>query len=184
MKADMKTAMNVRIIVIMILLCLLGSCSRDFNMRVSPEDKTINELVSAIYDESELKSITKLGTSINELNARYPIECIRKDGETYRVSYLGKGKVAENLFDSSGDKILGYVFNTNLLRSDFDGLKTGQTLEDVRRIDSNEDGAYFFLYTGRNDVPRESAHYTSDGYRITIEYDTSDIIVGIDETLI
>ena len=49
-------------------------------------------------------------------------------------------------------------------------------------IDPN--GEYLFLYTGRNDTPKVSSHYTKDGYLITIEYDVSNVIISINEELI
>ena len=100
----------------------------------------------------------------------------------YRVSYLGDERIAVLLFDSSGNKILGNTYRTQLLKSDFNGLAKGQSLDAVRAIDPN--GEYLFLYTGRNDTPKESLHYTKDGYLITIQYDASCSIISINEELI
>ena len=100
----------------------------------------------------------------------------------YRVSYLGHGSIAVFLFDSSGNKIWGNTYSTQLLKSDFDGLVKGQSLDEVKAIDPN--GEYLFLYTGRNDTPKVSSHYTKDGYLITIEYDVSNVIISINEELI
>ena len=83
----------------------------------------------------------------------------------YRVSYLGDGSIAIFLFDGSGNRLLGSTYSTQLLKSDFDGLVKGQSLDEVRAIDPN--GEYLFLYTGRNDTPKVSSHYTKDGYLIT-----------------
>ncbi len=55
-------------------------------------------------------------------------------------------------------------------------------LEEVRAIDP--DGEYLFLYTGRNDVPKVSSHYTKDGYLITIEYDESNAVVSVEQELV
>ena len=60
--------------------------------------------------------------------------------------------------------------------ADFDALEEGQSLESVQGIDPN--GKYLFLYTGRNDVPRRSLHFTKEGYLITIEYNDSNVITS------
>ena len=152
------------------------------NIEISPSDKSIVDLASKVYVETELLELTKFNGSLNELNIKYPIECMRKDNEMYRVSYLGDVSIAILLFDSSGNKILGNIYSTQLLKSDFDGLIEGQLLADVRAIDPN--GEYLFLYTGRNDTPKTSSHYTKDGYLITFEYDVSNVIISIKIELI
>ena len=119
---------------------------------------------------------------MNEMNAKFPIECLRKKNSIYRVSYLGDGNIAVLLFDDSGNRVSGNIYSTPLLKSNFDNLKKGQLLDEVRVIDPG--GEYLFLYTGRNDIPRMSSHYTKDGYLITIEYDASDKIRNINEELI
>ena len=100
----------------------------------------------------------------------------------YRVSYLGDESVVIFLFDGSGNRLFGSTYSTQLLKSDFDKLVKGQSLDKVRAIDPN--GEYLFLYTGRNDTPKVSSHYTKDGYLITIEYDASNVITSINEKLI
>lgn len=79
-------------------------------------------------------------------------------------------------------KILGSIYNCRKIKSDFGELKKGQTLENVQKIDPQ--GEYLFLYTGRNDTPKISSHYTKDGYLITIQYDDSGTIIDIAEELI
>ena len=100
----------------------------------------------------------------------------------YRVSYLGETSVAVIVFDSNGEYILGGVYRNLCQRSDFQDLAIGQPLDRVRTIDP--EGDYTFLYTGRNDTPRVSNHYTKDGYLITIEYDTNNTVISINEELI
>ncbi|MBQ8393471.1 MAG: hypothetical protein IJX51_06845 [Clostridia bacterium] len=173
------------LISIIMLLFLLWSCDKggsDLNIEISPLDKSLLDLATTIYDESQLSKIVKFNGSIDELNDQYPIECLRKDNDTYRVAYLGDGSIVVLLFDNYGNRLFGHIYNTQLLKSDFEGLIKGQSLEEVRRIDPN--GEYLFLYTGRNDTPKVSSHYTKDGYLITIEYDISNIIISINEKLI
>ena len=185
MRRIMKCKKYFSVIVIIILLFLFCSCAKggsDLKIEISPSNKSLIDLASKIYGETELLEVAKFDGSLKELNIKYPIECLRKDDGIYRVSYLGGGNVAVLLFDSSGNRLLGSTYSTQLSKSDFDTLVKGQSLDDVRTIDPN--GEYLFLYTGRNDIPKESSHYTKDGYLITIEYDASNVIISIDKELL
>ena len=157
----MKDKYPTMIIAAVLMLFTLYSCTKEGNgmsVEISPSDKSLIDLAGTSYDDRQLSEIIGFNGLLNELNAQYPIECIRANNDIYRVSYLGKGCVAVVLFDSSGKKLLGNVYRTPLTRHDFDGLRTGQSLEDVRKIDP--DGDYLFLFTGRNDIPKVSYHYT------------------------
>ena len=152
------------------------------NIEISPQDKNIFDLTSKIYDETELLELTKFNGSLNELDKKYPIECLRKDDGIYRASYLGEDRIAILLFDSSGNRICSNIYNTQLLECAFDSLEKGKSLDEVMAIDP--EGNYLFLYTGRNDTPKKSQHYTKDGYLITIEYDVSNTITSISKKMI
>ena len=170
---------------IILLLCLFCSCTiggNDLKVKISPSDKSLIDLVSKTYDDMQLLEIAQFNGSINELSTQFPIECLRCHNGKYRVSYLGIEKVAILVFDDSGNKILGNIYNTEKLKSDFGGWIKGQSLEDIQKIDPH--GEYLFLYTGRNDTPKMSSHYTKDGYLITIQYDDSGTIIDIVEELI
>ena len=172
---------------ISVILMLLASCScskggGNLRIKMSPSDKSLVDLASERYDKTQLSEIVKFQGPMNEMNAKFPIECLRKKNSIYRVSYLGDGNIAVLLFDDSGNRVSGNIYSTPLLKSNFDNLKKGQLLDEVRVIDPG--GEYLFLYTGRNDIPRMSSHYTKDGYLITIEYDASDKIRNIHEELI
>lgn len=151
-------------------------------VEISPQDKSLVDLASTIYDESQLLEITTFNGSMNELNNSHTIECLRENNDKYRVSYLGDGKIAVLIFDDSGNMLLGNIYSTQLFKNDFDRLVKGQSLDEVRAVDPN--GEYLFLYTGRNDTPKVSSHYTKDGYLITIEYDASNVIMSINKELI
>ena len=168
-----------------VLMHLCSSCVEggyNLDVKTSPSDKNMNDLVSQIYDESQLNVILQFNGNINQLNDIYPIECLRKVGEHYRASYVGNNSIAIIVFDKSGKKLTGNIFSTQCLKADFDELEKGKSLDNVKNIDPK--GEYLFLYTGRNDTPRISSHYTKDGYLITIEYDTSYNILSISEELI
>ena len=181
----MKLTKFYFLILIILSLLVFFSCTKggnDLNIEISPSDKSLIELASKIYDETELMELAKFSGSIDELNIRYPIECLREDSGNYRVSYLGKGSVVVFLFDDSGNKIIENTYSTQLVKSDFEVLAKGQLLDEVIAVDPN--GEYLFLYTGRNDTPKVSSHYTKDGYLITIEYDNSNVIASINKELI
>lgn len=171
--------------IIIALFCLLCSCAKgdeDIEMYLSPQDKSLGELSTQIYNETELATIASFVGSIQELDAKYHIECIRKAPTGYRVSYCGKTNLTLLLFDDLGQIIMGSVYKMSKCKSYFDTLSIGKSLEDVMELDS--DGNYLFLYTGRNDIPRKSTHYTMDGYLITIEYDDENFISNIQIELI
>ena len=170
------------IIVMLLMFCSCTKGGNDLNIEISPQDKSLVDLASKIYDETELLELIKFKGSLNELNIKYPIECLREDSGIYRVSYLGDGSITIFLFDSSSNRLFGNTYRTYLLKSDFDKLIKGQSLDEVRALDP--DGEYLFLYTGRNDTPKVSSHYTKDGYLITIEYDITNIITNINKELI
>ena len=178
----MRLKKSIALIAITGLLFALCSCANggsNLKIEISPSNKSLIDLASKVYDEQQLLEVVKFNGSLNKLNAQYPIECLRKNSGTYRASYLGNGRIAVILFDNSGSKLLGNIHRTQLLKTDFEGLRKGQLLEEVKTIDP--DGEYLFLYTGRNDTPKVSSHYTRDGYLITIEYDDSNTIVSINE---
>lgn len=168
-----------------VLLCFLCSCCKEENsikIELSPHDAALNDLASVIYCDDELTKISQFNGTINELNSKYPIECVRKKGCYYRVSYRGNSCIAVITFDGEGNMLIGKVYSISKLKSDFDDLSKGQTLDSVLAIDP--DGEYLFLYTGRNDFPKTSSHYTKDGYLITILYDDDHTISSIIEELI
>ena len=169
---------KVSLFAIVLLVFLLYACDMRENclkIEVSPSDKTLIDLSTQVYDEQQLREISEFNGTINMLNSEYPVECLRKKDSIYRISYLGNESVAVLLFDGSGKCVSGNTCRIKLLRSDFDSLTAGDSLKEVMGVDP--DGEYLFLYSGRNDVPRISSHYTHDGYLISIEYDKSNCIV-------
>lgn len=169
---------------ILSMFILFGSCSvksNSMNREISPSDKTIIDLNTKIYSETELLEITKFNGSIDDLNKVYPIECLRRINCGYRISYLGEKKIAVIIFNDS-DIMTSKCYDVHLSKSDFYGIETGKMLTDVQSMDPK--GEYLFLYTGRNDTPKISTHYTTDGYLITITYNNSNEIVSIKEELI
>lgn len=165
------------LIIVSLLLCSCTKGGNTLTVETSPLDKSLIELSPVIYEKSELMEIAEFEGSINELNGSYPIKCIRMVNGIYRVSYLGAEYVAILIFDNFGNKISGNIYNIQHLKSDFNVLEKGESIETVINFDSQ--GEYLFLYTGRNDLPRRSTHYTQDGYLITIDYSSSNTIMDI-----
>ena len=182
----MRFAKKYSFIILSLLLVLLCSCAKgenDLKIEISSSNKSLIDLASKTYDESTLLKLVNFDGTINELNAQYPIECLRQYDGIYRASYLGDDCVAIFIFnDITSNEYFSKVYHLQLLKSNFDELVIGQTLDEVIEIDPN--GEYLFLYSGRNDTPQVSTHYTKDGYLITIEYDTSNTIISINEDLI
>lgn len=171
--------------VIVMLFILLCSCTKgeiDLKVKISLPDKNLIDLVSITYSDQELLDIVQFNGTIKDFNEKYPVECVRKIHDIYRIAYLGKSNIVIIAFDNYGKKIFGNIYQISQEKSDFSNLVIGQSLDDVKKIDPN--GEYLFLYTGRNDTPRVSSHYTNDGYLITIEYDNLNMILSINEELI
>lgn len=168
-----------------VLLCVLSACGKgesDLKEKKCSPDKNISELVSKRYSDSQLLTITQLNATMEKLNEQYPIECLRKVGNTYRASYLGSDSVAVILFDSRENKILGRVYSLYLTKADYNWLAIGQSLESVQKTDPH--GEYLFLYTGSDNAPKISTHYTKDGYLIAVEYDEGNTIISVTTSLI
>ena len=149
---------------------------------ISSNNKSIFELTSNKYDNTQLESMIQFKGDMTELRELYPFECVRKVGDNYRVSFLGNDCVAIIIYDNCGNKIIGDIFNLYCVKSDFTDLRTGQLLNDVQIIDPQ--GEYLFLYTGRSDSPKISTHYTKDGYLISVEYDDNNTILSVVTELI
>lgn len=172
-------------IFLVLSLFILFACSEGdakMEVEISPTNKNIIELSSQIYNKEQLMDIVAHEGSLKELSVQYPVECIRQIQGYYRIAYLGNDMVAILMFNQAGDRVLANTHILGSLKCDFSNLKVGNSLSDAQIIDPN--GEYLFLYTGRNDIPRTSSHYTKDGYLITIEYDLSNTITSIREELI
>lgn len=175
-------AITFIIVSLMILACSCGQKDYSFKENLSPIDKSIIDLSTKAYNAQELSDIIQFNGLVSELNQKYPIECLRSDGEFYRVVYLGACEAAVIVFDEAGNKVLSNIYSAENHKSDFAELKEGQPLDFVKTIAPN--GDYTFLHSGRNDVERNSVHYTDDGYIVTVGYDNSNKIISINYDLI
>ena len=175
---------KIKILTLFVLLCFLNSCrmkEERITVEITPSDANIMEIATEIYDADILQKIANYRGNLTELQATYPVECLRMYGNLYRVSYRGEESVVVLLFSASGKCLFGQVYPAVTRKSDFNGL-IAKTIAEVQVMDPA--GIYPFLYTGRNDTPRMSSHATKDGYWITVEYDTNLVVVRIIEELI
>lgn len=132
------------------------------------EGKNVYEIASRVYSKDELVQIREMDGSIEDYNAVYPIECIRKEpNDNYHITYLGESEIAVVKFDKSGTKIGGYKLHISNPKSHFDSLEVGMQLSEVRQI--APEGDYPFMWSS-SVVPLISRHATTDGYLCLITY--------------
>lgn len=181
----------------LILICvvfLLNACNQpkedeskmnDIGFNEAPQTTSVfGEIIS--YSDEQLSEIAELAVTKDELTEEYPTKYIQRISmvqnnisDVLELCYRGETKVLCLMFDStSGNKISSHFYSALCLKQEFDTLAIGQLLSDVQMIDPK--GEYLFLHTGRNDVPRVSTHYTTDGYVIRITYDVNHVIEKID----
>lgn len=183
---------KILLLTLTLLLLLTCSCTKDDNDDLDPKEnnpkeeesnstteepepeKTFFELVTKIYDKSELLEIAKFEGTIEELNSIYPIECLYETNYGRVAIYLGKDNwiltVPIELDNIAWwREYINPLFQLELLKSDFDKMQIGQTDDGISSLDINGDFSMF-----RPNVepsrPRQSYHYTKDGYIISVEY--------------
>ena len=120
------------------------------------------------YSDSQISEIETFEGSVDELNQKYPIDHSRENGNVLEIFYSSGRKVAV-LYCESDEVVLGKIHTIDTLKSDFDDLSIGDSIDVVKEI--SPDGDFSFLYTGRDDMPKISYHYTRDGYEVAVSYD-------------
>lgn len=168
------------LMLLLIISLLLISCSKNVS---NVKSENIRSSTNA-YDE-QLFNIINFNGTMSEYDKAYHSYYVKKiDDEygVYRVFYKVNNCLAVVYFDADGNKLFGDKYNANTLKADFSNIEKGQNIDRVLQIDPN--GEYKFLYTGRNDSPKISHHYTKDGYFITIQYNEEFNILSIQEELI
>lgn len=168
-----------------ILISILIACTGGdqlMEIAITPVEANINDVIFDEYSESTLQKICALKGNIHKYNREYPIECARNSINGYRVVYRGSSHMALIWFDADGEKIHAQLVELQHAAADFMEIELGETLETVRS--TYPEGVYLFLYTGRNDTPRISSHYTVDGYIVYISYDVNYVVESITTELI
>ena len=187
----MKKFMCIAIISVLIFL---PGCNQTENDEITtkPNGETQGALQSGeifVYSDEQLTEIAGSNAAKDTLLENYPTTYIRavsiaqsdlSDAKpAVEVYYRGETKVLQLMFDAiSGDRLSSLFHSTFCSKNEFEPLAIGQSLSDVQAIDPN--GEYWFLYTGRNDMPWVSTHYTTDGFIIRVTYDQNNVIEEID----
>jgi len=167
---------KIALIFICLICVIFVGCSAERG-----DEKAMNLDIRAnyiSYRDEQLSEIEEFSGSMNNTTDLYKTNYIEKVEAGYRIIYRGETKILKLIFDDFGNKVADSVHSTTLTKSAFDTLCVGSSLSEVRAIDPN--GEYLFLYTGRNDIPRISMHYTTDGFVITITYDKNNVIEKMD----
>ena len=154
---------------------LLTACARE-GVQVSDEDKSINELLTMIYSNSQLEEMDRLDLTLEEMHAKYPIQCLREKSNRYRAAYRSESDVLVIYFDLDGKETFSQKWAFAKTKSDFLKFEVGQSLDVVIAFDENAD--YYFLHTTSAEK-NISIHYTLDGYVFQINYDDDYIIESI-----
>ena len=181
-------------IAIISVLLFLPGCNQTENDEITtkPNGETQGALQSGeifVYSDEQLTEIAGSNAAKDTLLENYPTTYIRavsiaqsdlSDAKpAVEVYYRGETKVLQLMFDAiSGDRLSSLFHSTFCSKNEFEPLAIGQSLSDVQAIDPN--GEYWFLYTGRNDMPWVSTHYTTDGFIIRVTYDQNNVIEKID----
>ena len=173
---------------IMLLVCsCLNKEVEEMNPQISDGSKTVYELSTTRYTQKQLDKIEAQASNLTyqNLNRKYPVQCVRATEWCYRVVYVGVNRQLLVLFyDNQGSPILSvYPQVTPVVSSQtLDLIKVGEVnLYDVMAIDKS--GDFTIFYTGVGE-PRISYHYTTDGYLYSIEYDEFGIVMDTRRELI
>lgn len=168
----LRSRIKTILITIIILLCLT-SCEikgrSDMQILLSDRNQTIYELITNIYTIDQLKHIEQSNYNYDDLCLNYPVQCIRKEGDIYRVIYRAKDRLLILYYNQYGELLLHKQVTLNIVKKEFDQINQQYDVYDVKAID--ETGEYDFLYVGDTEIPKVSVHYTKDGYLLHIEYD-------------
>jgi hypothetical protein len=175
-----------------LLVLLLSSCTKETSltspmtgpngMYVSEINTNISKLITKSYSEEQLQEMEQSFYSLQDLNNKYPVKCLRKRGTIFRAVYKGKESILILYYDNSGKMLFSDYFVATLSLSDFGVLKKNDFVDSVRALDPG--GQYNFLFTGRTDTPRISNHCTIDGYFIIIYYNAKWQITKIETELL
>ena len=170
----------VLIAAVILLSCCLCGCDttkpeKGFPTAVSPIDRSYYELCKTRYKDTDLEQIYNLMVDKNnmeKLNKKYPVECLRKDDDGYHIIYAGSKKILILRFDAQANFVeapkLNSIYYVTKTRGYFDELQVGDPITKVQTIDPT---CYFEFLLEGSTAPKESDHYTEDGYHTHIAYD-------------
>ena len=96
------------------------------------------------------------------------------------VAIMGESKLLLCHFNPDGSMLFVRDYKYSPDSTKFDVVLPGDSINSVMALDA--EGYYPFLYTGRDDFPRISNHFTLDGYLITITYNRENAVLSIEKT--
>lgn len=152
--------------------------------KISDKNQTVYELTINKYTQEQLNQIEASNYSYQDLDKKYPAQCVRESDNFYRVVYTctDNRKLLILNYDKQGGLLFQKQVMPNVEKKVLASIALGVTVDDVKKID--ESGEYLFLYTGSTDTPKVSTHYTIDGFLCQIEYDTNWKVVAFHYELI
>ena len=134
-----------------------------------------NKQISTIYQDT-----MRQGISISELESACDVTYLDKEADTKTVVIPGDTSVLVLKYDENGELESGAIREMSRESETFDAVNEGVSIHRVMELDP--DGDYGFAFSGRNDLPRHSYHYTPDGYCIDITYDDNNEVVQVEKT--
>ena len=192
----MKKKINISVCLLLTALVLLSAClsgcgqknEKGFTIPVSAEEKSVFELSTTMYNEATLTEIYNTAVEsdgVEALDKKFPLECLRKDEDGYRVMYVSSNEIL----------VLEYDADAKLIKKDkkealrrliksvamLDYLKIGDSVHVVQAVDQR---CFIPFMAGVEGASLMSDHYSEDGYHTRIEYDDQHRIKSIDTTVI
>ena len=171
-------------------LCACGdkTVPQNFPVAISPADRSALELCSTSRTNADLDKIYSFvndsGNSINDLNKKYEIQCLRQDEDEYRIEYIGGNHILILRFDKDAkyikDEKLNSLYRVTDTRGKFDKLKVGDPVSAVQTVDPT---CFFPFLVDSSSTDLTTDHYTEDGYHTRITYDGDFNIASINYEL-
>ena len=170
-------------IALLFLPALLSSCTDDIEekmgIKVSDNNLSVYELSTYKLTKVQVELIKESNFSLQELNEKFPAQCVRKKGEAFRVIYVCADN--EGLFflwyDNKGNLIVQRHIKPAIEMKTLDSVEKGLHIKDVMAID--ETGDYFSYYASNPEWPKVSEHYTIEGYVFQVKYDDEWKVIDI-----
>lgn len=175
-----------KIVIIIIIATLVICCgckqqkeTKDMNSQTSivaiSDNQTLKDkLITKSYPINSWSDIALYGSTLEEVNQKYEIQCLRSTWTNYYAIFKSKTHGWLYLLFSLeyGKYVVSdiWYYERPIYKEDFKELILEKsTLADIREIDKfgNE-----ILYA--SSVGPQSHHYTYDGYRVEIEYGAGD----------
>lgn len=171
---------KITCLVLSLLLCTAMSArhapeqrARFRGIPVLEENENGCTWISTRYDDETLDKISAFNGTLEELNAQYPIECIRnQDGIHFRFFYLGEDRIVVWHYDRASDTLVDPGQGT-VVSGAFDWLQGGDmiTIDELQTLEAldpyvTHPGTRYYGIT-----VLDSLYYTTDGYQVYLEFD-------------